>query len=93
MFLLINYHTKERLLCTWFENDKNLSDQPVYVIGNNKNKGYNQLISEGFVDRRFIKARNSLPSKLISDHKQKKWLKNNKNRKKISRFLIAISKQ
>lgn len=53
-FVMINYNTKEKYLCSWMQNEPLFFNQKIYFIGINELGGYNQLISKGFIDRRFI---------------------------------------
>lgn len=56
-FLLINHKTKERYLCSWGENEPDFYGQKVNFIGITENGlgGYRQMLSNGFIDRRFEK--------------------------------------
>jgi hypothetical protein len=73
MFLLINYKTKERLLCSWFENEKDFHAQKIHYIGlTNGLGGYNQMLAKGFIDRRFNKPAILGRSKRVHEFYRKK---------------------
>ena len=56
-FVLINYKTKEKFLCSWAEEEPLYFNQKVYFAGNGIDGlgGYRQMLKKGFVDRRFQK--------------------------------------
>lgn len=73
-FVLLNYKTKEKYLCSWFENNSNFHGQKVYYIGVNGGLGgYNFMIQKGFVDRRFSNIRPMSYSPKIFNYYEKKW--------------------
>ncbi len=52
-FVMLNYRTKERYLCSWFENEPDIYGQKVCYIGvTNGLGGYRHMLAKGFVDRR-----------------------------------------
>ena len=53
-FVMINWATKEQLLCSWWEDQPNCFGRKVHYIGvTNGLGGYHKMIQKGFVDRRF----------------------------------------
>lgn len=71
-FLMINYKTKETLLCSWAQGEPNFHGREVHFIGVNENGlgGYRQMLAKGFIDRRFQKA-DPFPNKVM-EYKFKK---------------------
>lgn len=53
-FVMINWKTREQLLCSWWENEPDCWGRKVYYIGvTNGLGGYRKMIEKGFIDRRF----------------------------------------
>lgn len=84
-FLLINYKTKERYLCSLNENEPDFYGQKVWYIGiENGLGGYRTMLAKGFVDRRDISPMKERKikthpffsmTKRIQDYYEKKWKK------------------
>jgi len=73
-FVLLNYKTKEKYLCSWFEDEPDFYGQKINFIGTrNGLGGYNYMIGKGFIDRRFAKIEPIPYSTKIWDYYKKKW--------------------
>lgn len=76
-FLLINYKTKERVLCSWWENEPYCWGRKVYYIGvTNGLGGYHNMIAKGFIDRRFsrdVVTRNKVFDFIEAKRRKKRW--------------------
>lgn len=84
-FLLINYTTKERLLCSWFQNEPNFNGQEIHYIGlTNGLGGYRQMLDKGFIDRRFRKDRELLFLRSNKEIMKRKYDKMKKERCVVS---------
>lgn len=56
-FTLVNYKSGEKYTCSWDESDhfKMFYDQKIYYVGLTGLGGYQNMLSKGFEDRRFIR--------------------------------------
>ena len=89
-FVLVNYKTKEKYLCSWFENDSHFHGQKICYIGINGGLGgYNYMIQRGFIDRRFIKFRPSSHAPRIINYYIKK-LKQYENNSKLYQSIKTL---